>query len=184
MRRKARCWIKGLLACLLVLAGTAAAVQAANTPATPHAKTAAAAAPRGLSQYARPFVGTQGEGNTFPGAVAPFGMIQLSPDTDDQLWDTASGYEYSDSSIISFTLTHLSGTGILDLGDIGFMPQVGTPKWTPGSTARPDTGYRAPLRHDGEAAEPGYYRLNLGDRGVVELTATERAGMLRFRFPP
>jgi len=185
MRLKARGWTIGVLAFPLVLAGAAAASPVAKTPASPHAKTAAAAPPTALSQYVRPFVGTQGEGNTFPGAVAPFGMIQLSPDTDDQLWDTASGYEYSDSSIISFTLTHLSGTGIPDLGDIGFMPQVGTPRWAPGSKARPDTGYRALLRHDGEAAEPGYYRLNLGDRGVdVELTATERAGMLRFTFPP
>src|SRR5499426_923008 len=106
MPLKARRWTIGTLAFVLVLAGTAAAAAVAKTPATPHAKTAAAA-PTALSQYVRPFVGTQGEGNTFPGAVAPFGMIQLSPDTDDQLWDTASGYEYSDSSIISFTLTHL-----------------------------------------------------------------------------
>src|SRR5262247_975746 len=99
MPLKARRWTIGVLAFPLVLAGTAAAA--------PVAKRAAAVAPTALSQYVRPFVGTQGEGNTFPGAVAPFGMIQLSPDTDDQLWDTASGYEYSDSSIISFTLTHL-----------------------------------------------------------------------------
>ncbi len=75
-----------------------------------------------LSEYIRPFVGTQGEGNTYPGPSAPFGMIQLSPDTDRDLWETASGYEYSDSSIMGFSLTHLSGTGIPDLGDFLFMP--------------------------------------------------------------
>jgi putative alpha-1,2-mannosidase len=73
-------------------------------------------APR-LSDYIRPFVGTQGEGNTYPGPSAPFGMVQLGPDTDRDLWDTASGYEYTDTSIMGFTLTHLSGTGIPDLGD-------------------------------------------------------------------
>ena len=69
-----------------------------------------------LVEYVRPFVGTLGDGNTYPGASAPFGMMQFSPDTDMELWETASGYEYSDSSIIGFSLTHLNGTGIPDLG--------------------------------------------------------------------
>ena len=118
-----------------------------------------------LVDYVRPFVGTQGEGNTFPGASAPFGMIQLSPDTDKELWETASGYEYSDSSIIGFSLTHLNGTGIPDLGDILFVPGVGTPKFIPGSKAHPDSGYRSPYSHDEEAASPGYYRVKLRELG-------------------
>src|SRR3974390_1196494 len=79
----------------------------------------------GLSDYIRPFVGTQGEGNTYPGPSAPFGMVQLSPDPERDLWETASGYEDSDTSIMGFTLTHLTGTGIPDLCDFLFMPQIG-----------------------------------------------------------
>ena len=85
-----------------------------------------------LSDYVRPFVGTQGEGNTYPGPSAPFGMIQLSPDTEKELWETASGYEYSDPSIMGFSLTHLTGTGIPDLGDFLFVPQIGAPKFLSG----------------------------------------------------
>jgi len=137
-----------------------------------------------LADYVRPFVGTQGEGNTFPGASAPFGMIQLSPDTDKELWETASGYEYSDSSIIGFSLTHLNGTGIPDLGDILFVPGVGTPKFIPGSKAHPDSGYRSPYSHDEEAASPGYYRVKLRNSGVtVELTAADRSGIIRITYP-
>lgn len=137
-----------------------------------------------LVDYVRPFVGTQGEGNTYPGASAPFGMVQLGPDTDKQLWETASGYEYSDSSIIGFSLTHLNGTGIPDLGDILFTAAVGTPKFISGSKARPDSGYRSPYSHGDEEASPGYYRVRLLNSGVVvELTAADRAGIIRFTYP-
>lgn len=137
-----------------------------------------------LSDYIRPFVGTQGEGNTYPGPSAPFGMVQLSPDTDRDLWDTASGYEYSDTSIMGFSLTHLTGTGIPDLGDFLFMPQVGEPKLVVGTKEQPDLGYRARYSHAQEEASAGYYRVKLSNNGVVvELTAGERAGMLRFTFP-
>jgi predicted alpha-1,2-mannosidase len=134
--------------------------------------------------YVRPFVGTQGEGNTYPGPAAPFGMIQPGPDTEMQLWETASGYEYSDSLIIGFSMTHLNGTGIPDLGDFLFMPSVGRPKLVPGPKAHPDSGYRSPYSHASESASPGYYRVTLLNSGVtVELTAGERAGVLRFTFP-
>jgi predicted alpha-1,2-mannosidase len=137
-----------------------------------------------LSSYIRPFVGTQGEGNTYPGPSAPFGMVQLSPDTERDLWETASGYEYSDTSIMGFTLTHLSGTGIPDLGDFLFMPQIGQPKLVAGTKENPDTGYRARYSHDQESASAGYYQVKLLNNGVnVELTAGERAGMMRFTFP-
>ncbi|HVV73935.1 MAG TPA: GH92 family glycosyl hydrolase, partial [Verrucomicrobiae bacterium] len=137
-----------------------------------------------LSSYIRPFVGTQGEGNTYPGPSAPFGMIQLSPDTDRDLWDTASGYEYSDTSIMGFSLTHLTGTGIPDLGDFLFIPQIGEPKLVAGSKEQPDLGYRARYSHQQEAASAAYYRVKLQNNNVtVELTAGERAGMLRFTFP-
>ena len=137
-----------------------------------------------LVDYVRPFVGTQDEGNTFPGAAAPFGMIQLSPDTDKELWETASGYEYSDSSIIGFSLTHLNGTGIPDLGDILFVPAVGTPKFIPGSKAHPDSGYRSPYSHADETASASYYKVKLRNSGVtVELTAADRSGILRMTYP-
>ena len=143
-----------------------------------------AAAQPHLSDYIRPFVGTKGEGNTYPGPTAPFGMIQLSPDTDRDLWDTASGYEYTDTSIMGFTLTHLNGTGIPDLGDFLFIPQLGEPKLVAGTKENPDAGYRARYSHDQESASAGYYKVKLLNNNVtVELTAGERAGMMRFTFP-
>ena len=137
-----------------------------------------------LVDYVRPFVGTQGEGNTFPGPSLPFGMMQLGPDTDMELWETASGYEYADSSIIGFSLTHLNGTGIPDLGDFLFTPVIGTPKLIPGSKTAPDSGYRSRYSHTDEEASPGYYRVRLKNSGVgVELTTAARSGIIRLTFP-
>jgi glycosyl hydrolase family 92 len=82
-------------------------------------------AQHGLTRYVDPFVGTGGHGHTFPGAIVPFGMVQLSPDTRLTGWDGCSGYHYSDNIIYGFSHTHLSGTGISDYGDILFMPTVG-----------------------------------------------------------
>ncbi len=79
-------------------------------------------------------VGTKGaEGNTYPGPSAPFGMIQISPDTDMTNWDTDSGYAYADPTILGFSLTHLTGTGCPDLGDFLFMPQTGQPAYVAGT---------------------------------------------------
>jgi predicted alpha-1,2-mannosidase len=137
-----------------------------------------------LSSYIRPMVGTKGQGNTYPGPSAPFGMVQFGPDTDRDLWDTASGYQYTDTSIMGFSVTHLSGTGIPDLGDFLFMPQIGTPKLVVGPKENPDAGYRARYSHDQESAAAGYYKVKLLNNNVtVELTAAERAGMMRFTFP-
>lgn len=135
-------------------------------------------------KYVHPFIGTKGDGNTFPGPVAPFGMIQPGPDTDDSLWATASGYEYSDPSIIGFSMTHFSGTGIPDLGDFLFMPSVNKPKLKEGPKENPDLGHRQRYSHEDESASPGYYQVKLQDSGVnVELTASERAGIMRYTFP-
>src|ERR1035438_6757428 len=90
-----------------------------------------------VTDYVRPLVGTQGGGNTYPGPSAPFGMVQLSPDTDRE---ACGGYKYSDTSILGFSLTHLTGTGVADLGDFLFMPEVGTPKFVPGTKQDPDSG--------------------------------------------
>ena len=137
-----------------------------------------------LSDYIRPLIGTHGEGNVYPGPSAPFGMVQLSPDTDKVLWATASGYEYSDPTILGFSLTHLSGTGIPDLGDFLFIPQVGTPEFESGTKDKPEEGYQSPYSHDDEVASAGYYKVKLQKSGVTtELTAGRRAGILRFTFP-
>jgi len=137
-----------------------------------------------LSSYIRPLIGTQGEGNVYPGPSAPFGMMQISPDTDKVLWATASGYEYSDPTILGFSLTHLSGTGIPDLGDFLFVPQVGEPKFESGEKDKPEEGYQSTYSHDDEYASAGYYRVKLQKSGVTtELAAGVRAGMLRFTFP-
>ena len=137
-----------------------------------------------LVDYVRPFVGTKGEGNTYPGPTAPFGMVQLGPDTDKVLWDTASGYEYSDPTILGFSTTHLSGTGIPDLGDFLFMPQIGPPQLTPGDKKHPKAGYQSLFSHSDESASVGYYQVRLLKPGVnVELTASDRAGLLRMTFP-
>jgi predicted alpha-1,2-mannosidase len=145
---------------------------------------AAVAQPR-LSDYIRPMVGTKGEeGNTYPGPSAPFGMIQLSPDTDTTNWDTDSGYAYADPTIQGFSLTHLTGTGCPDLGDFLFQPHVGTPALEVGSKDRPAEGYQSTYSHADEQAAAGYYQVMLKKSGInVELTAGERAGMLRFTFP-
>ena len=108
--------------------------------------------------YVRPMVGTKGQGNTYPGPSSPFGMVQFSPDTERDLWDTASGYQYTDTSIMGFSLTHLSGTGIPELGDFLFVPQVGKPKLVAGSKEHPESGYRAKYRHEDESASAGYYK--------------------------
>lgn len=137
-----------------------------------------------LVDYVRPFVGTYGEGNTYPGVTTPFGMVQLSPDTDKVLWETASGYEYSDPTILGFSMTHLSGTGIPDLGDFLFMPQVGPPQLNSGDKKNTKAGYQSLFSHSDESASIGYYQVKLLKSGVnVELTATDRAGLLRMTFP-
>jgi predicted alpha-1,2-mannosidase len=130
-----------------------------------------------LAAYVNPFIGTGGHGHTFPGAIVPFGMVQLSPDTRiDGSWDGCSGYHYSDSIIYGFSHTHLSGTGISDYGDIMLMPVVGKNAFTP-------TEYASVFSHKNEIAEAGYYSVKLDNGVFTELTATNRVGMHRYTFP-
>lgn len=134
--------------------------------------------------YVNPMLGTSGHVHTYPGATVPFGAIQLSPDTDIKGWDWCSGYHYSDSSLMGFSHTHLSGTGWADLGDILLMATTGELRMGPGDKAKPGTGYRSRFSHADEVAKPGYYRVYLKDYGVkAELTATERVGVHRYTFP-
>ena len=133
--------------------------------------------------YVNNFIGTGGHGHTFPGATTPYGMVQLSPDTRTLGWDACGGYHYSDNSIIGFSHTHLSGTGIGDLGDFLFMPFSGKYKIEPGSPENPDSGYRSRFSHNNEKASPGYYAVFLEDYNIdVELTSTKRAGFHKYRY--
>src|ERR1700761_5167391 len=110
-----------------------------------------------VSRYVKPMIGTGGHGHCYPGATMPFGMVQLSPDTYDQGWDWCSGYHYSDTSIMGFSHTHLSGTGIGDMMDFLVMACTGTVKTEPGPRDHPELGYRSRFSHDDEQAVPGYY---------------------------
>ena len=124
-----------------------------------------------LTQYVNPFVGTDAHGHTFPGAVAPFGMVQLSPDTRPKAgdWDGCSGYHYSDDLIYGFSHTHLSGTGCDDLCDVLLMPGDGTP---------------SAFSHEREKASPGYYEVFLdGPQVLARLTAGRRTGVHEYTFP-
>lgn len=136
------------------------------------------------SDFVNPFIGTDAHGHTFPGATLPFGMVQLSPDTRVEGWDACGGYHYSDHSILGFSHTHLSGTGIPDYGDILFMPTVGKVQLAPGTASSTHTGYRSRFNHTSEKAFPGLYSVHLEDDNIgVELTATRRVGVHRYAFP-
>ena len=140
--------------------------------------------PKEYTDSVNVFIGTGGHGHTFPGATLPHGMVQLSPDTRLFGWDACSGYYYGDTSIMGFSHTHLSGTGIGDYGDILFMPVVGEKPLIAGTAENPDEGYRSRFSHEQESARPGYYQVLLQDDSInVELTATLRAGLQRYTYP-
>ena len=134
-------------------------------------------AQKNYTQYVDPMIGTGGHGHTYPGAVLPHGMVQLSPDTRLDGWDGCSGYHYSDSYIYGFTHTHLSGTGCSDYGDILLMPNVGH--------RSPDNKiYGSSFQHKNEKASPGFYSVKLDDENILaELTTTLRVGFHRYTFP-
>ena len=137
-----------------------------------------------MIEYVNPFVGTDGYGNVYPGAQIPFGGIQISPDTDAKFYDAASGYKYNHPTIMGFSLTHLSGTGIPDLGDFLFIPGTGEMKLEPGTHEEPDKGYRSRYSHEQEWATPNYYAVKLTDYNVkAEMTSGLRSGIFRFTFP-
>lgn len=121
-----------------------------------------------------PFIGTDFHGHTYPGTVAPFGMVQLSPDTRLDGWDGCSGYHYSDSIIFGFSHTHLSGTGCSDYGDFLFMP----------TTKKRDAKYfYEEFSHNNEEAYAGYYSVKLKNSPIlIELTASPRAGYHRYNY--
>ena len=171
----------GLLACLL---------HAAESVRSPTASAAAeplfrsSRANLNLIQYIDPFIGTGGHGHTFPGPCVPHGFVQLSPDTGRAGWDWCSGYHDTDTSIMGFSHTHLSGTGCTDLGDILLMPYTGNWKVEAGTRDRPDTGYRSVFSHADEKTGAGYYSVTLKSYNIdVKLTATTHCGFHRYIFP-
>ena len=145
--------------------------------------------------YVNPMVGTKSMGHTFPGACAPFGLVQLSPDTEmiphniegiyqSDAYKYCDGYQYDDKTIVGFSHTHFNGTGHSDLGDILIMPMTGEVKLDMGTEENPESGYRSRFSHDNEKAEAGYYSVLLQDYGILaEMTATERVGVHRYTFP-
>ena len=135
------------------------------------------------SAIVNPFIGTGSDGHTFSGAVAPFGMIQLSPDTRVSHSDYASGYHYNDSSILGFSHTRYSGTGRGSGGDILFMPTSGRVQLKPGDAGNSTTGYRSSFSHNNESASAGYYKVLLDDYNITaELTASKRVGFHKYSY--
>ncbi len=129
------------------------------------------------AQYVNPFIGTGGHGHTFPGAIVPFGMVQLSPDTRiDGSWDGCSGYHYSDAVIYGFSHTHLNGTGVSDYGDIMLMPTMGKAGLNPKE-------YSSAFSHKNEKASAGFYSVKLDKNNIdVRLTTTKRVGYHEYTF--
>ncbi|MBP3727204.1 MAG: glycoside hydrolase family 92 protein [Bacteroidaceae bacterium] len=142
-----------------------------------------ASAQTDYTQYVDPMIGSGGHGHVFVGANVPFGAVQVGPQNIFQGWDWCSGYHYSDSVVISFTHTHLSGTGCADLGDVGLMPYSGALRTRQDKAADPLTSASTRYTHADETARPGYYGVKLANGVHVELTATERVAMHKYSYP-
>lgn len=136
-----------------------------------------------LTQFVDPRIGTGGHGHVFYGSNVPYGFIQLGPTSIPQSWDWVSGYHVSDSTVIGFPHTHLSGTGIGDLHDINVMPVVGEVTYSRGDASSYETGLWSYSDRSKEVVTPGYYRTHLSRYNVdVELTATKRVGFHKYTF--
>lgn len=133
-------------------------------------------------KYVDPYIGTGGHGHTFMGASVPYGAVQAGPSNINKGWDWCSGYYYADSVCIGFSQTHLSGTGIGDLGDVLIMPYTGEARTDRGTQDKP--GYASTYSHKNELVSPQYYSLKLDNKVRVELTATERVAFHKYTFPP
>jgi predicted alpha-1,2-mannosidase len=137
-----------------------------------------------LTRYVDPMIGTGFHGHVFVGANVPFGAVQLGPTNLSQGWDWCSGYHISDSTIVGFQHTHLSGTGIGDLGDISFMPTTGPVKTMRGRLKNMQNGYVSKFSHADETVRPGYYSVKLKRYNIgVRLTTTQRVGFHEYTFP-
>lgn len=148
-----------------------------------------------LVQYVKPIIGTQRMGHTYPGATVPFGMVQLSPETDTisyeqngkynpKVYAYCAGYQYDDHTITGFSHTHFSGTGHSDLGDFLVMPTVGQLKLNPGTADKPHSGYRSNFLHVNEVSAANYYKVKLDDYNITaEMTTSTRVGFHQYTFP-
>jgi len=151
---------------------------------------------KNFTQFVNPLIGTSKMGHTFPGATSPFGMVQLSPQTNFEVmfnkdgnyntkaYEYCAGYQYRDSTIIGFAHTNLSGTRHSDLGDFLVMPTTGDLVLNPLKLAKDDKGFCSTFSHENEVASPGYYKVTLDKYNITaELTATERVGFHQYTFP-
>jgi predicted alpha-1,2-mannosidase len=148
-----------------------------------------------LVQYVKPIIGTQRMGHTYPGATVPFGMVQLSPETDTagyelngkynpKVYEYCAGYQYEDKTIVGFSHTHFSGTGHSDLGDFLIMPTVGQLKLNPGVADKPGSGYRSAFSHANEVSAANYYKVKLDASNITaEMTTSARVGFHQYTFP-
>jgi predicted alpha-1,2-mannosidase len=172
--------MKKIFSALLICAGLHAAAQ--NTH-------------ENLVQYVKPIIGTQRMGHTYPGATVPFGMVQLSPETDTasyelngkynpKVYEYCAGYQYEDKTIVGFSHTHFSGTGHSDLGDFLIMPTVGQLKLNPGLADKPGSGYRSAFSHANEVSAANYYKVKLDASNITaEMTTSARVGFHQYTFP-
>ncbi|MBS7564874.1 GH92 family glycosyl hydrolase [Mucilaginibacter sp. Bleaf8] len=164
-----------------MLSVTAASVVGLSLPKTGYSQQRPAAS---LTKYVNPFIGTGFHGHVFMGANVPFGAVQLGPSNISEGWDWCSGYHISDSTIVGFQHTHLSGTGIGDLGDISLMPTTGPVKTMKGSLKNMESGYVSKFSHREEVARPGFYSVKLKRYDIgVRLTTTQRVGLHEYTFP-
>lgn len=147
------------------------------------------------TQFVNPFIGTSKMGHVFPGATAPFGMVQLSPQTNfevmfedgkynSETYEYCAGYQHKDSTIIGFAHTNFSGTGHSDLGDLLVMPTTGNLVLDPLKTSEGQKGFYSTFLHNSEEASPGYYKVDMDSYGIqAEMTASERVGFHQYTFP-
>lgn len=163
---------------LLICIGLVSLFFACTTHTTPTTEN------KNLTQHVDPYIGTGDHGHVFLGANVPFGLVQLGPTNISEGWDWVSGYHISDSTIWAFSHLHLSGTGIGDLLDIGFMPVIGEVKLGKGTAEDHTSGMYSLFSRDKEVARPGYYAVHLDRYNIdVELTTTNRVGFHKYTFP-
>ncbi len=156
----------------------------------------ASSSEKDFSHYVDPLIGTSRMGHVFPGATAPFGMVQLSPQTNFEVmfnedgsyngttYEYCAGYQFRDTTIIGFAHTNFSGTGHSDLGDFLVMPTIGQLVLDPLETIGGEKGFYSTFSHDKEEASPGYYKVELDDYSIIaELTASDRVGFHQYTFP-
>lgn len=183
--------IKNWIIAIFVLAGILGAISCAK-----ERQEKDSSCKEDYTRYVNPFIGTSKMGHAYPGATAPFGMVQLSPQTNfvemydeeggynKKTYEYCAGYQYRDSTIIGFAHTNFSGTGHSDLGDFLVMPTTGRLVLDPLQTPGGSKGFYSVFSHEKEKAAPGYYKVDLESYNIrAELTATERVGFHQYTFP-